>query len=130
MQAADRPARSRRVLALTPELVARCGPALPQSSPDRFTRASDEDCDRTVLEQLAVIDGEPLAIFSYGSLIWNPGFDVAERISGAALGWRRTFGVRVERAHGSPERHGYMLPPCQADAAVACSFGRPSSIRA
>jgi glutathione-specific gamma-glutamylcyclotransferase len=98
-----------RVPALTPELVARCGPAVTQPQRTRFTPAVDGDYEEALERHLALLDGVPLRVFAYGSLIWNPGCAVAERLPGTALGWRRSFGIRVERARGSPERPGYML---------------------
>lgn len=109
MQDRNRSKRSRRLPALTPELVARCGPAVPQAPSDRFTRSSDADFDAALEHHLRLAEGGPLQIFAYGSLIWNPGFEVAERTTGMALGWRRAFGIAVERARGSPEKPGYMF---------------------
>jgi cation transport protein ChaC len=109
MQAISRARQSRRILALTPDLVARCGEAVPQPPNHRFTPASDQDYERTLNHHLALAAGAPLRVFAYGSLIWKPGFEVLERIPGTALGWRRVFGLRVERGRGSPERPGYFL---------------------
>lgn len=109
MQEARRPRQSRHHLALTPELVARCGPAVPQTPSVRFTRASEADFEAALEHHLNLAEGVPLQIFAYGSLIWNPDFEVAERTPGTALGWRRAFGISIERARGSPEKPGYML---------------------
>lgn len=109
MQEARRPKQSRHLLALTPELVARCGPAIEQTPPPLFTRSSDADFEAALEHHLRLAEGASLQIFAFGSLIWNPGFEVAERTTGTALGWRRAFGIRVERARGSTERPGYML---------------------
>lgn len=76
---------------------------------NRFTRASDDDYGRALDHHLGLAHGVPLQVFAYGSLIWNPGFEVAERTTGMALGWRRAFGISIERARGSPEKPGYML---------------------
>lgn len=89
--------------------MARCGPAVPQAPLDRFTRTSDADFDTALEHHLMLAEGGPLQIFAYGSLIWNPGFEVAERTIGTALGWRRAFGIAVIGARGSPEKPGHML---------------------
>lgn len=109
MQGRKRPRQSRHVLALTPELVARCGPAVPQDPLERFTRTSEADFDAALEHLLGHTEGNPLRIFAYGSLIWNPCFEVAERTIGTALGWRRAFGIAVIGARGSPEQPGHML---------------------
>jgi glutathione-specific gamma-glutamylcyclotransferase len=109
MQEARRSRQPRHHLALTPELVARCGSAVQQAPLDRFSRASDADYDAALEHHLSLAQGAPLQIFAYGTLIRNPGFEVAEQTTGTALGWRRAFGIMVERARGSPEKPGYML---------------------
>ncbi|QDA35798.1 gamma-glutamylcyclotransferase (plasmid) [Paracoccus liaowanqingii] len=109
MQEARRSRQARHQLTLTPELVARCGSAIPQDPHDRFTFTSEADFDAALEHHLSLAEGAPLQIFAYGSLIWNPGFEVAERTPGTALGWRRVFGISVERARGSREKPGYML---------------------
>ncbi len=101
--------QARPQLALTPELVARCGSAVQQAPLDRFTSTSDEDYAAALEHHLSLAEGAALRIFAYGSLIWNPGFEVAERTTGTALGWRRAFGIRVIGARGSPEKPGHML---------------------
>lgn len=109
MDKPTRPRQSGHLLALTPELVARCGPAVPQAPLDRFTRTSEAEFDAALEYHLSLVEQGPLQIFAYGSLIWNPGFEVAERTTGTALGWRRAFGILVKGARGSPEKPGHML---------------------
>lgn len=52
---------------------------------------------------------DTLWIFGYGSLIWNPGFDPAERILAHAPGWRRSFCLWSHVYRGTPERPGLVL---------------------
>ena len=68
-----------------------------------------EDFDAALEHHLKLVEGGPLQIFAYGSLIWNPCFEVTERTIGTALGWRRAFGIAVIGARGSPEKPGHML---------------------
>ena len=48
-------------------------------------------------------------LFAYGSLIWNPLIDVAEKRLGTAYGYHRRFCIWSELGRGSPERPGLML---------------------
>lgn len=70
---------------------------------------SDYDGLHDTLMAEAPPDGN-VWVFAYGSLIWNPEFDVVEELHGTALGWHRSFclgWVRIYR--GTPERPGVML---------------------
>lgn len=59
----------------------------------------------------------PLWIFGYGSLIWDPGFPVAERRLARADGWRRSFCMRSIHHRGTPERPGLVLALDRAEGA-------------
>lgn len=48
-------------------------------------------------------------IFAYGSLMWDPGVPVAERIGARLEGWHRSFCLRSVRHRGTPERPGLVL---------------------
>lgn len=52
---------------------------------------------------------EALWVFGYGSLIWDPGFPVAERVVARAAGWHRSFCMRSIHHRGTPERMGLVL---------------------
>lgn len=70
---------------------------------------------------------ETLWIFGYGSLIWNPGFDPAERVLARARGWHRSFCMRSLHHRGTPERPGLVLA---LDAApVAACAGLAFAVR-
>ena len=51
----------------------------------------------------------PLWVFGYGSLIWDPGFPVAERRIAQLAGWHRSFCMRSIHHRGSPESPGLVL---------------------
>ncbi|MCK9515862.1 MAG: gamma-glutamylcyclotransferase [Ottowia sp.] len=53
--------------------------------------------------------GQPLWLFAYGSLIWNPLFRYAERQSAVLHGWQRRFCLRLLAGRGTPEQPGRML---------------------
>ncbi|MFN3577323.1 MAG: gamma-glutamylcyclotransferase [Tabrizicola sp.] len=59
----------------------------------------------------------PLWVFGYGSLIWDPGFPVAERRLARADGWRRSFCMRSIHHRGTPERPGLVLALDRAEGA-------------
>lgn len=48
-------------------------------------------------------------VFGYGSLIWDPGFAVAERAIARVQGWRRSFCMRSIHHRGTPEDPGLVL---------------------
>lgn len=52
---------------------------------------------------------DALWVFGYGSLIWNPGFQVAERRLARVSGWHRSFCMKSVHYRGTPERHGLVL---------------------
>lgn len=51
----------------------------------------------------------PEWFFGYGSLIWNPGFDFAERQLATLNGYARTFCMRSIHHRGSPQEPGLVL---------------------
>jgi glutathione-specific gamma-glutamylcyclotransferase len=51
----------------------------------------------------------PLWVFAYGSLIWDPGFAVAERAVARAPGWHRSFCMRSIHHRGSEAAPGLVL---------------------
>lgn len=97
-------------LSLTKELVARCervefdpGP-LPGS-----VEFSSEDYTAAAQDLLRRIGPEPIWIFAYGSLIWNPTFQPVETRRAMLSGWRRSFCLELRSWRGTPERPGLML---------------------
>ena len=51
----------------------------------------------------------PMWVFGYGSLIWNPGFEVAERRIARAHGYRRAFCMLSIHHRGTEEDPGLVL---------------------
>lgn len=57
-------------------------------------------------------------VFGYGSLLWNPGFEVAESVIGIMPGYARSFCMRSIHHRGSEEEPGLVLAlDAQADQA-------------
>lgn len=52
---------------------------------------------------------EPIWLFAYGSLIWNPQFEFVESSPAVLDGWRRSFCMRLVAGRGSIEQPGRML---------------------
>lgn len=48
-------------------------------------------------------------VFAYGSLIWNPGFEPAERRIARLDNYTRRFGLTSRHYRGTPERPGLVL---------------------
>ena len=48
-------------------------------------------------------------LFAYGSLMWNPLIEVAERRLGTAFGYHRRLCIWTDLGRGSPSRPGLML---------------------
>lgn len=52
---------------------------------------------------------DDLWVFGYGSLIWRPGFEFAERRLARLSGWRRAFCMNSIHYRGTPEAPGLVL---------------------
>ena len=56
-------------------------------------------------------------VFGYGSLVWNPGFEVEDRVIATLPGYQRSFCMRSIHHRGTPEEPGLVLAlDAQADA--------------
>ncbi len=53
--------------------------------------------------------GEDVWLFGYGSLMWNPAIEFAERRGGVVHGWHRRFCLWLHAGRGSPDNPGLML---------------------
>lgn len=57
-------------------------------------------------------------VFGYGSLIWDPGFAVAEAVVGRVTGWHRSFCMRSIHYRGTEAAPGLVLALDAAEGAV------------
>ena len=48
-------------------------------------------------------------VFGYGSLLWNPGFEMREKVVGTLHGWHRSFCMRSIHHRGTVENPGLVL---------------------
>lgn len=60
---------------------------------------------------------EPLWVFGYGSLLWDPGFAVAESHKARLDGFHRSFSMRSIHHRGTPEHQGLVLALDRAEGA-------------
>jgi glutathione-specific gamma-glutamylcyclotransferase len=71
---------------------------------------SDEDVARSLAQTMSAhVKREPVWIFGYGSLIWNPLMEYAERSSARIHGYHRGFYLWSKVNRGSPEVPGLVL---------------------
>ncbi len=62
--------------------------------------------------------GETLWVFGYGSLMWHPGFDFADRQIARLRGYRRTFCMRSIHHRGTADAPGLVLALDRAEPAA------------
>jgi cation transport protein ChaC len=62
-----------------------------------------------------VLQTADLWVFGYGSLIWHPGFDFAEKRRATLAGYRRAFCMTSIHYRGTPEVPGLVLALHRAD---------------
>ncbi len=64
--------------------------------------------------------GEGFWVFGYGSLIWQPGFDFADRRVATLRGYRRAFCMSSIVYRGTPEAPGLVLALDRGDGSGIC----------
>ncbi len=102
-------ARDRQML-LTPELVKLCfRKEENRGFGEEWTPLTEAEQDAVAERIHAESGGEPLWVFAYGSLIWKPTFDPAERRRATAVGWHRSFCMELTGWRGTPEQPGLMM---------------------
>lgn len=76
---------------------------------DQNYRTDDEIRDSVRNSLRGIPQGEPVWIFCYGSLIWNPVINFSDRQQGFLLGYERAFCMKMNIGRGSYETPGRML---------------------
>jgi cation transport protein ChaC len=71
--------------------------------------------------------GEDVWLFGYGSLMWNPAIEFAERRAGVVRGWHRRFCLWLHVGRGSPDNPGLMLALDRGGSCVGMLFRIPTS---
>ncbi len=62
-------------------------------------------------------------VFGYGSLVWNPGFEVQERVIASLSGYHRSFCMRSIHHRGTDENPGLVLALDEAKGIVCRGVG-------
>lgn len=98
------------VLQLTSDLVARTLKVVQDEGPEpSWTPISSQQLDELVSRVQKEAGDEEIWVFAYGSLMWNPGFEVAASDDGVVYGWHRAFSLRIERLRATSDAPGLML---------------------
>ena len=102
--------RERRLMSLTPDLVALCARPEVDPGPDpAWTRLDDDGYAALADASSQRAARSPLWVFAYGSLIWKPVFEAVEKRRGTAYGWHRSFCLEIKAWRGSPAQPGLMM---------------------
>lgn len=80
---------------------------------------------RTMAEHPA---GEDLWLFGYGSLMWNPVIDFAERRVATIYGFHRAYCLWLLLGRGSPERPGLMLALDRGGSCAGLAYRIPADL--
>jgi len=106
------PRHRSKALRLTPELVALIARKVKDGGPaPGVVVHSEADYEASLQALLAAggWQGEDVWVFAYGSLLWNPAFEVAEQAAAVLHGWHRAFCIQLTRFRGTPEQPGLMM---------------------
>ena len=97
---------------LTPDLVALIARQVDDRGPAPGVMVHNDDDYEASLQSLLGVggwQGEDVWVFAYGSLLWNPAFEVAEQVPAVLPGWHRAFCIQLTRFRGTPEQPGLMM---------------------
>ena len=84
-----------------------------------FVHMSPEEKQQSLLETRAARPrDEPMWVFGFGSLMWNPCFDYDVKTAAVLKGYDRKFHIWTTRARGTPDNPGLGL--CLEDCSGAC----------
>lgn len=99
-----------RKLSLTPELVARTLTAVDDEGPEPgWHPISENQLDRLVEKVEREAGHQPIWVFAYGSLMWNPCFVPASQAKAIAYGWHRAFSFKINTFRASSRSPGLMM---------------------
>lgn len=98
------------LLRLTPEMFSMWEQRARAAGWPEGWRLSDEAIEQSRLAVLGDHNaGDDLWIYSYGSLMWDPGFHFAEIRLADAEGYQRRFTMKINLGRGSPDHPALML---------------------
>ena len=70
---------------------------------------SEEDVNRSLAQALEGRPSDMIWVFAYGSLMWNPMLELADKSPAELDGWHRSFSVRSISGRGTLEHPGRVL---------------------
>ena len=112
---------------LTAELVALVERTEPDPGPEPgTTEHTDADFAQMADALLAQFNPDHLWVFAYGSLIWNPEFQIVEQRRAVAGGWHRAFCLTLTRWRGTRELPALMLALDRGGTCVGISYCLPA----
>lgn len=115
-----------RKMSLTPDLVDLVTHEVPDPGPPTMMRPlSPEDRRREAERLVEELDGAPLWLFAYGSLIWKPAFEYDALERALVHGWRRSFCIGLQRWRGTPEQPGLMLALARGGSCKGVAYKMP-----
>lgn len=91
-------------------------------------RRSDEEREALRAEFMAGREDQPVWVFAYGSLMWDPGFYFDQVRLGRAVGFQRKFCLNMTRGRGSPETPGLMAALDDGDDCHGLVFRIPADM--
>ncbi|MBB3919067.1 cation transport protein ChaC [Rhizobium pisi] len=98
------------MMLLTPELVALTIRNVCDDGPEPgWTPLSEAELDRLVDRIESDAGSDPVFVFAYGSLIWNPEFQPVSRQRATAHGWHRSFSLKIKRWRATSDQPGLMM---------------------
>ncbi len=101
---------AKRQMALTAELVASVARVVEDAGPSPgAVYLTDADYAAIIQDILAQAPAGDLWLFGYGSLLWKPGFEYAERRMATVQGWHRSFCLRIARFRATCDQNGLMM---------------------
>lgn len=100
----------REAVSLTPELCRLVERPVPDPGPEAsLPYYTDEEYRRDVADALKLFEADAVWVFGYGSLIWRPPVEFAERRPGLVRGWHRAFCLKTTRWRGTGDSPGLMM---------------------
>jgi cation transport protein ChaC len=119
-----------RQMSLTPDLVALCFRKEENLGfGNDWVPLTDAEQDAVAERLFAECGEEPLWVFAYGSLIWNPTFVHVEDRRATAIGWHRSFCMELTAWRGTPEQPGLMMALDRGGRCDGVAFRLPDETR-
>jgi len=91
---------------------------------------SEEELEASLQEALAspYRDSDDVWLFAYGSLIWNPVLEYADRQVVTAHGWHRSFCMWSRVNRGTPEQPGLVLALDRGGRCTGVAYRVPAAV--